>query len=173
MINPRNTLKTFLFFSLISIFFFTSLGCEPLRKKFTRQKKKEQKEEFTPVLDPIDYPAAVRSPAQDYKRAYGLWKVWNKEFLQEIEKNDNEKRQKYLLNESVEQLQAMRNLIQENKRGSLNQAIGNLNSVKEEYQLPVAMRQMSAIKRKIERNANAVINHLNPQSMENFLNAAQ
>ena len=173
MINPRGSLKAFLFFSLMSVFLLTSLGCEPLRKKFTRQKKKEQKEEFVPVLDPIDYPSAVRSPLQDYKHAYGLWKVWNKELLQEIERNDNEKRQRYLLNESVEQLHAMRNLIQENKREPLDQAIRNLNSVKAEYQLPAPMRQMSAIKRKIERNANAVINDLNPQTMESYLNAPQ
>src|SRR5437899_1682173 len=114
MNNSRSSLKAFLFFSLILVFLISSLGCEPLRKKFVRQKKKEQKEEFEPVLDPIDYPAAVHSPTQDYKHAYGLWKVWNKELLQEIETNDNEKRQVYLLNESIEQLEAMEKLVQEN-----------------------------------------------------------
>ena len=58
----------------------TLIGCEPLRKKFTRNKKnKEVSQEFIPVLEPIDYAENTKTPEEEYKHYYSLWKVWEKE----------------------------------------------------------------------------------------------
>ena len=58
----------------IIIFLFLSTvlmtGCEPLRKKFTRKRKKDQESEIMPVLDPIDYPARMDSPERRYRHFY-------------------------------------------------------------------------------------------------------
>ena len=34
-------------------------GCETMRRKFVRQKKKKETAEFIPVLEPIEYPGPV------------------------------------------------------------------------------------------------------------------
>ena len=47
-------------------------GCSTLRKKFVRQKKKEDKQEFVPVLDPVDYPDVVKTAGGIYEHHYML-----------------------------------------------------------------------------------------------------
>ena len=43
-------------------------GCEPLRKKFIRQKKQDKEISGTiPILEPIDYPEKIHSSAEDYQ----------------------------------------------------------------------------------------------------------
>ena len=52
-------------------------ACEPLRKKFTRQKKADANadKDFVPVLEPQDYPAPEKNPPEMYKQHYALIKV--------------------------------------------------------------------------------------------------
>lgn len=64
-------------------------GCTPLKKKFTRQKKvdKENDPKFIPVLNPVEYEERKVSAEENYKYHYSLWKVWNKDLLQTIERD--------------------------------------------------------------------------------------
>ena len=77
-------------------FILSSIGCEPLRKKFVRQKKKDENaQQFIPVLDPIDYPAAVYSAEEGYRKHYSLWRVWHKELMVSLDEQGIDRRQKY------------------------------------------------------------------------------
>ena len=164
-----NGLKKFLFLFLASMILMTSIGCESLRKKFVRQKKQDQKEEFIPVLDPIDYPAAIHSPEQDYKKAYGLWKVWNREYLQEVDVNENDKRQRYLLNEAISQVEEMKKLVKEEKQAVFVPVLKDLNALRDSYETPAMVRRASATKRVAEQNAKIILNELNPVKMKDLL----
>ena len=169
MISWKSNLIKLFCLILVSAVVITSSGCEPLRKKFVRQKKKDQKEEFVPVLDPIDYPATVYSPENEYKKAYGLWKVWNKEFLYEIETGENDKRQLYLLNEGIAQLEEMKKVVRVEKQAKLVQVISVLGSLREQYDMSALVRRSSAIKRTVEQNAKIILNELNPIVMKDSL----
>lgn len=146
-------------------FVFSSSGCEPFRKKFTRKKKEEKVEEFIPVLDPIDYPASVRSPEQDYRRVYGLWKVWQKELLQEMESGESQKRQAYLFQEVMTQLNEMKKLLKEDKKKELEPLIKSYDAVRQEYDSPSIMRRSTTLKRQVERNGQAIVNNFNPKEV--------
>jgi len=117
----RFTLNTSFICSLCVVFLAIS-GCTPLRKKFTRKKKdKQANQKFIPVLDPIDYPEKVYSAAEKYKYHYSLWKVWNKDLLQVLERNGSEKRQKYLLDQAIVQLKEMQNSLSDEKKAGFAQ----------------------------------------------------
>lgn len=170
MSHLRNKGKLSLLIVMVITITITSLGCESLRKKFVRQKKKDVKDkDFIPVLDPIEYPASVHTPEDDYKHAYGLWKVWNTEFLQEINVNQNDKRQVYLLTEAINQLQEMDKVVVGQKKDALEEVIKNLNAVKDEFKTPAPMRSLSTIKSRVERNAKTISSELHPRLMKDYL----
>ena len=61
---------------LIVAVMMTTVGCEPLRKKFIRKRKAAQESsEDIPVLEPIDYPDKVYTAEDLYKQHYSLWQV--------------------------------------------------------------------------------------------------
>ena len=153
------------FLCCLSVLFLTSSGCTPLRKKFIRQKKKDQTTDprFIPVLDPIDYPEKIYSAEEKYKHHYSLWKVWNKDLLQVLERDGSGKRQKYLLSQSIEQLEEMRNLINNEKQAEFIELVDQLKNVRQDYEKPSSMRNKFSIRSKIERNAKTIRNSYSPK----------
>ena len=105
-------------------FILSAAGCASLREKFIRKKKKEKGQEqaqaFIPVLEPEEYAVKVYTPEQRYRHHYALWKVWNEELLTTIRETESDRRergadkkQKYLLNQLITQLQEMSQWVQE------------------------------------------------------------
>ena len=98
-----------------------------MRKKFTRKKKdKEESEKFIPVLEPVDYPQKTYSSQERYKQHYSLWQVWNRDLIQAIQKEDSDKRQKYLLGQMIERLEAMKEVLADEKQKELVVMINDL-----------------------------------------------
>ena len=153
------------FICFLCMVFLTLSGCAPLRKKFTRQKKKDRQADprFIPVLDPIDYPEKIYSAEEKYKYHYSLWKVWDKDFLQVLERDGSGKRQKYLLSQSIEQLEEMQILLNDAKQAELKGLIGKLEIVRQNYDKPSSMRNKFSIRSKVERNAKKIRNGFSPK----------
>jgi hypothetical protein len=149
----------------LCVLFLASSGCTPLRKKFIRQKKQDGggEQKFIPVLDPVEYPEKVYSAEEGYKYHYSLWKVWNKDFLQVLEGDGSEKRQRYLLGQSIEQLEKMRNLLTDEKKPVLTVLINELIDVGQGYDRSSAMRSKFSIRSKVERNAKEIRNGFSPK----------
>jgi len=163
--NFRNLPLSGSFIFCLSVLFLMTSGCAPLRKKFTRKKKDNRgvSEKFIPILDPIDYPEKVTSSEEKYKHHYSLWKVWNKDLLQNIALDSSEKRQKYLLNQTIEQLEEMKVLLADEKLAELDKLIDGLRKVQLIYEKPSAMRSKFSVRKKIELNAKAVRNGFSPR----------
>lgn len=89
-------------------------SCEPLRKKFTRQKKRAQLEDrnFIPVLEPIEYPAPENNPQQMYKHHYAMVKVWHTDLGTLLKEKNAEKRSGYTLKQINTHIDGMRSLLQ-------------------------------------------------------------
>lgn len=153
------------FICCLCVLFLASSGCVPLRKKFTRQKKRDHKTDprFIPVLDPLDYPEAVYSAEESYRQHYSLWRVWDKDFLQVLERDGSEKRQKYLLVQSIEQLDEMRSLLNEDKKVELMVLINALKDVHKSYDRSSSMRSKFSTRSKIQRNAKLIRNGFSPK----------
>jgi len=153
------------FICCLCVLFLALSGCAPLRKKFIRKKKKDQATDskFIPVLDPIDYPEKIYSAEENYKYHYSLWKVWNKDLLQVIERGGSGKRQKYLIDQSIKQLEEMRDLLNDAKQAGLTELVGKLKGVRQDYDKPSSMRNNFSIRSKIKRNAKKIRNGFSPK----------
>lgn len=97
-------------------------GCETLRKKFTRTKKKSQTEDtgFAPVLEPEEYPAPENNPVLSYKQHYSLLKVWYKDLWTALEDKFTDKQIRYLLKQINAQIDEMQKLLDQDKALELN-----------------------------------------------------
>ena len=109
----------------------TAGGCVNLRKKFTRQKKKDsaQADEFVPVLEPEEYPEKVYSVTQDYKHYYSLWQVWHKELSTAVFEKQSNKRQLYTVNQLILQADALKKLVNAEKQAGLEEILKGLKSL--------------------------------------------
>ena len=153
----------------LSVFVSSVGGCAPLRQKFIRKKKeKSQVEEFIPVLDPIDYPPKMVSAQERYQYHYSLWRVWQRDMVSNIENQESDKRQKYLVGQVIVQLEEMKKWIVGEKKTELDSLIHELREISEAYANPAAMRNQSSLKRKFEANARKVRDQFNPQQMNHF-----
>ncbi len=89
--------------------------------------------------------------------------------MQEINVNQNDKRQVYLLTEAINQLQEMDKVVVGQKKDALEEVIKNLNAVKDEFKTPAPMRSLSTIKSRVERNAKTISSELHPRLMKDYL----
>lgn len=156
-------------FLCLGILISCGAGCASLKKKFTRQKKKQAHEEFIPVLDPIDYAPPVVSAQQRYQDHYGLWKIWQRDLVQNIEARAPEKKQKYLLEQMIAQLREMGKWLVEEKRAQLSVLTGELEGILQSYETPAPLRDASSTKRKIEANAKKVRAAFEPKVVQGDL----
>lgn len=137
---------------LVITILLTAGGCESLRKKFVRQKKKDQtKKEFIPVLDPIDYPAKVQSPEEAYRHYFSLWQVWDKELVMRIEEGASDKKISFTFNQLMIQLTELENLLTGEKKTQMNQFITQLNDIGQQLAQPAGIRNDGGIQMKVQR----------------------
>ncbi len=167
--SSRFWIRGWALFLCLGILVSCGTGCASLKKKFTRQKKKQAREEFIPVLDPIDYPPPVVSAQQRYREHYALWKIWQRDLVQNIEARAPEKKQRYLLDQTIVQLREMGKWLQENKKAQLSVLAGELEGVLQSYETPAPLRDASSTKRKIEANAKKVRAAFDPKAVQEDL----
>jgi len=162
--KSQHFLSVSTFICCLCVLALTVSGCTPLRRKFTRKKKKDRElsQKFIPILEPVDYPKKVYSSRERYKHHYSLWRVWDRDLLQTIERHGSDKRQKYLLGQVIEQLEEMRKLLADEKQVELTGLIDNFQDVRQVYEKPVAMRNKFSIRKKIELNAKKIRNGFAP-----------
>jgi len=136
---------------LIILLIFIASGCEPLRKKFTRQKKKDESQSaFIPVLDPVDYPDKVETPEESYRHYFSLWQVWDKDFMMRLQENSSDKKINFTFNQVLLQLTEMEKLLTGEKQQKIREYIGQLTALGQDLKQPAQIRNSSLIQRKVE-----------------------
>ncbi|MCX5681092.1 MAG: hypothetical protein NT079_02250, partial [Candidatus Omnitrophica bacterium] len=124
MHRTNKSFFSFLGLAVCLVFIVTIFqGCEPLRKKFTRQKKEEQAQQEEPILDPIDYPEKAYDAKADYKYRFSLFHVWEKEFIGGVDDTASGRRLKYFNDNILVQLQEMEKLVSDEKKAGLQKGI--------------------------------------------------
>jgi hypothetical protein len=144
----RNKLWSSLLCVVAVIFLAGSLtGCASLRKKFTRVKKnKDQKEEFIPVLEPVEYKKVEETPQQVYGGHYTMVKMYFKDLWDVLGKpNGGEKREKYIFTQLLTRLDAMAALLSEEKKAQASDLKERVLHVLMEYDKPSGMRRYDLI----------------------------
>ncbi len=140
-------------------------GCEPLRKKFTRQKKEEEAQAEEPILDPIDYPAKVYDPKADYKYRFSLFHIYQKEFSSAVDDLENKKRLKYFSDSALIQLEEMQRLVTDDKKNGLEKAIKGFKEVSKTLDLPEQLFNTRDLKRQVENFAKPILADYTPRKM--------
>jgi hypothetical protein len=122
-------------------------SCEPLRKKFTRQKKKDQQAEnsFIPVLEPQEYPAPKDNPIENYKQHYSLVKVWYKDLWTSVEEKSSDKHTQYVVKQVYAHIEDMRALLSPDKQTELDKLKALLKYYDESLNGPRPLRNMSRV----------------------------
>jgi hypothetical protein len=138
-------------YALIACLVATSItfsACEPLRKKFTRQKKKDAsaEQDFIPVLEPQEYPAADKDPVQSYKQHYALIKAWYRDMWTALEERGSDKQQRYLLKTIYGHIDDMRKLVGPQQQQKLDDLAKVLSYYDNALGVPPAMRNVSRIR---------------------------
>ena len=120
-------------------------GCEPLRKKFTRQKKEDRRGVVeAPVLEPIEYLPAEKKPFEVYRHHYSLWQVWHKELIADVAAQSNKKRMLYCLSQVILHLESMQRFLPEQKQALLVSSLKTLYQFREDLEAPVGSISLSA-----------------------------
>lgn len=167
--NNKNLLKIMTVL-LLGVFLTSATGCEALRKKFTRKKKKTSVNEGPlPILEPIDYGRSEFAGVDAYKKAYSLWKVWTKEFYFVMNRETNDKNLRYLLSQMITQLTKMKDVLVEDKAQELGLIIDEYNEILETYNQPAAMRRLSVLKNQYRQIEKAVRHEFNPDEIGDYL----
>ena len=139
-------------YALIACLVATSISlsaCEPLRKKFTRQKKKDASadQDFIPVLEPQEYPAADKDPVQNYKQHYALIKAWYRDMWTALEeRGGSDKQQRYLLKTIYGHIDEMRKLVVPQQQQKLDELAKILSYYDSALGVPPAMRNVARIR---------------------------
>ncbi len=146
-------------------------GCEPLRKKFVRQKKKDASaaSEVVPILQPEVYSEKVFDPVKQYKQHYGLWGVWYKDYLSILEDNGSDKRQGYVLTQMAAQLEQMEKLLADEKKPGLTQLRNDLQGVLDMLKTPAVMRESSTVQTKVRSIDGRLRNNFDIQHVQDAL----
>lgn len=165
--------KQIFFLGLIVIFTATSFGCAPLKKKFTRKKKKGDEPKFIPVLSPIDYPPPRVSAAERYAYHYSMWQVWHRELIQKIDMRDSDKSQIYLLTQIITQVNEMKKWVKAEKQEGIGNVVDDLNKVMKMYDAPSQMRESSVVKSRLLRIAKEIKAGFKPEKVQEDLINAQ
>ncbi len=146
-------------------------GCTTLRKKFTRKKKEKTSQAglFVPVLDPIDYPPPTISVSERYQYHYSLWKIWYRDLLENLERRESDKRQRYLLGQAIASLEEMKKWLNAEQQAKFNRCIDDWQEVLAMYDHPAAMRSDVTIRRKINASAKKIRDQFNPKAASHIL----
>ena len=170
----KNYLSTLSILMIVCVLTVSAGGCASLRKKFTRKKKEKAGEQaFVPVLDPIDYPAPRVSPEERYRYHYSLWKVWQRDLVQNIDSKESDKNQRYLLGQIIAQLEEMKKWVTGARQKELTEAIGEWNAILAMYEQPAALRNAMSLRRTVEASAKKIRNQFNPEATKDFLAGGQ
>jgi len=147
--------KIFLLRIAVIIFLLIGLvagGCEPLRKKFIRQKKKDKEQSLgaDPVLEPLEYPPKVYSSEELYRKHYSLWQAWHTDLLAAIDDEGSLKRQLYDLGQAMVQLEEIKKLLLPGHQQKLQSLLDELEGVRAQMKKPLPLINVNALRRQLE-----------------------
>ena len=164
----RGMTAAFCFFLVLS---FSLSGCEPLRKKFIRKKKKEKEEtaETIPILEPVDYPEKIHTVDDLYLDHYSLWQTWQKELLISLEESRNSKRQLNNIDQAMLQLGEMQKLLLPESQEPLKNIIEKLRAVREELSTPVPLHNTVEMKLELHSLEREIRENFKPRQVQAHL----
>ncbi len=170
MINLLRCRHSVGFMVMVLAFSLALSSCTPLRKKFTRQKKKGQVEDtsFIPVLEPQEYPAPEQNPPANYREHYALIKVWYKDLWAVLDDKNSDKKARYTIGQVLSHIVEMQKLVVPEKQAELIQLADLLKYFESSLDSPEALRNKSRIQSDLRAFDRLLRNQLRADKLEGF-----
>lgn len=169
----KKSLKRFRSLIVCVLVFFvgTTSGCESFRRKFIRKKKNaDAYSQGDVIFDPVDYPDPVKSPLDNYRQYYALWKVWVSDLALAVEDNASEKKVRYTLGKIKEQILAMRQLLKQPVPAQMDLSLAEVESLNLEFEKSSAFRNKAGILSRIQKFRRDFRDHFEPARVAESLN---
>lgn len=145
-------------------------GCTAFRRKFVRKNKnKDAKEAFIPVLEPIEYQPVVHAPIKTYTTHYSVVRAYYKDVWETLGKNENVKRERYLLAQVSAKLQAMALLLTGEMSVKLKTMADKVGTVSVELDKPQALRRYDLMKSDLKAVERDLYRSFKPALIGSFL----
>jgi len=94
-------------------------GCETMRRKFTRKKRRSQTQE-TMIVVPRDYSAHPFPNDAMYQQYFTYWKAWNQEWVSSLQDQDSHKKVVSCGEQTVANLEKMASYLTPEKKERLD-----------------------------------------------------
>lgn len=128
---------------IILVFICSSLGCDAFRRKFTRKKK--YKEIIEPVLNPDENVGLFYDNDTKYKNYFAYWRGWHDELIQAMS-GRSRKRQRYSLEQAIDNLRLMTELLRGEKQEQLNTYIQKMHKISKRLNSNQAFKERDIIR---------------------------
>ncbi len=160
----------FLVSVLVLACIFLITGCESLRKKFTRTKKKKDAQEVM-IITPRDYSAHPFPNDVLYKQYFIYWKSWNQELVASLTDKESPKKVLSCVEQALVNLKKMSTYLKDEKAQELGVYIKETEDLKIEIIEARAMApsQMNLFRYKAERILSRVNRQFDLTKMKAFL----
>ncbi|MGE5280640.1 MAG: hypothetical protein ACM3L6_07860 [Deltaproteobacteria bacterium] len=96
----------------------TMSGCETLRRKFTRKKRRAAAQE-TMIVSPRDYSEHPFPNDTMYRQYFAYWKAWNQEWIASLADRDSHKKVLSCGDQTVANLEKMATYLKDEQRQEL------------------------------------------------------
>lgn len=144
-------------------------GCTTLRKKFVRKHKEEEAKELEiPILQPEEYKPHAYSSSERYRMHYTLLKGYFSDLWDSLGRNDGDKRERYLLSQVAAKIDAMAQLLQEEKRSRLKELSEKVLTSMTELDKAGAMRRYDIMSSDLKTVENDIRRNFKPELVEQF-----
>ncbi len=145
-----NKRQKWTFVAVILVSAIALTGCQPLKQKFVR-KKKVKADKFVPILEPVDYKAESVSAERRYNHYYLTYRIWERELMENIQRDESDKRVREALDKLIVQLQEMDEWVSIEKKQRLNELTEKYQSMSEYFERPRPMRNVKSFESKLKR----------------------
>ncbi|MBF0593517.1 MAG: hypothetical protein HQL22_00965 [Candidatus Omnitrophica bacterium] len=172
MVNRSGSTNRFITGAVLFVFCSTLFtGCSTFRRKFIRHdKNKEAKEDFLPVLEPVEYKREELSPLDVYKSHYGMVKAYFGDVYAALGNvNSGEKRERYLISQIMAHVQGMAALLNGTRKDTAQAAADSLQEATKELDKPAGLRRYDILKGTVHKVETDIRRSLKPDMVKEFL----
>ena len=157
-------------FVLLFSFILLLTGCESLRRKFTRMKKKTQPQEEM-IITPRDYDANPLPKDVLYKQYFVYWKSWNQELVTSLNDQAPLKKIKDCVEQAIANLKKMATYLSDEKAKELTVFTKETEALKVEIDQAASMppSQLISLRYKAERILSSINRKFDLTKMRPYL----
>jgi hypothetical protein len=153
-----------------AVFVVASLsGCTTLRRKFVRKSKTEDtSNQVIPILQPEEYKPAVHTPMDEYRLNYSILQGYWNDLMDALSWGGNDKRETYLIAQIVAKMDAMADLLKDEKQSEMRNLSSKMSAAMVELDKPRMMRRYDVLQLNAESVRNSVHRDFKPDTIAPF-----